>query len=445
MSVCLSWADFHDLAFNAMKSKCRDRCLLGIALALLWPAAGCHQYLVETPHLLRQQDPSQVYASCPPNCQTPTAAILYATDRAVDSGDDKNPVYGYGRANLLAFGVANVSLNPHPTWNELIDDSTKGKRSKDYEMKLASVNVAGQIKGRLDPEIIGEPSHVITKAVAEEIVHQRGRFCELLESRLAQSARKDVYIFVHGYNNTFEDGVFRAAEVWHFMGRVGVPISYSWPAGLGGLRGYAYDRESGEFTVSHLRHFIRMVAECPEVERVHIVAHSRGTDVTASALRELHLGYRAQGKSTQKELKLENLVLAAPDIDEEVFKQRFVAENLCTAARRTTIYVSNADRAIEAADIIFASRQRLGSLAIKDINPKMRQALANQPNVQLIECKLSNWSLNHSYVFSNPAALSDLILVLRDGRAPGAANGRPLNQPTEGVWELTDSYMAKAK
>lgn len=429
-----------------MNTRRRNQWLLQIALALL-PAAGCRQYLVDTPNLLRQQDPAQVYASCPPDCQTPSVPIIYATDRAVDSGGDKNPVYGYGRANTLAFGVANVSLNPHPSWKELIEASTQSTRSKDYELKLAAVSVTGQIKPHLDQISMSENGPLITKAVAEEIVQQRTQLHELLESRLAQSSRKDVYIFVHGYNNTFEDGVFRAAEVWHFMGRVGVPIAYSWPAGSGGLRGYAYDRESGEFTVSHLRHFIRTVAECPDVERVHLIAHSRGTDVTVSALRELHLGYVAQGKSTQKALKLENLVLAAPDIDEDVFRQRFIAENLLQAAKRTTIYVSNTDRAIEAADIIFASKQRLGALAIKDVSPKLRQTLSKLPHVQLIECKLtgSNWSLNHAYVFSNPAALSDLILVLRDGRAPGAQNGRPLNQPAEGIWELTDRYMAKTK
>jgi esterase/lipase superfamily enzyme len=428
-----------------MNMRRRDRWLLGIALGLALPAAGCHQYLVDTPHLLRQQDPAQVYAACPPNCQTPTAPIIYATDRAIDSGGVNNPVYGYGRTNTLAFGVANVSLNPHPTWAELIKDSTLPKRSKEYELKLAGVAETGHIKAHLDHLPIGENGPIITKALAQEIVQQRNMLNDLLESRLAQSSRKDVYIYIHGYNNTFEDAMFRAAEIWHFMGRVGVPIAYTWPAGLGGLRGYAYDRESGEFTVSHLRHFIRMVAECPEVERVHLIAHSRGTDVAVSALRELHLGYLAQGKSTQKELKLENLVLAAPDIDEDVFKQRFIAENLLNAAKRTTIYVSNTDRAIEAADIIFASKQRLGALAVKDVSPKLRQALAKLPHVQLIECKLSSWSLNHAYVFSNPAALSDLILVLRDGRAPGVQNGRPLHQPAEGIWELTDSYLANMK
>ena len=416
-----------------------------MALGLLAPIVGCHRYSVETPTLLQQQDSAQVYASCPLHYQTPDSPILYATDRAVESGGDKNPVYGYGRANSLAFGVANVSLNPHPTWKELIEDTTGPKRSKAYELKLAGVHETGHIKPHLDQVMVSERGLEITKAVAEEIVQQRSQLYDLLESRLAQSARKDVYIYVHGYNNSFENGVFRAAEIWHFMGRVGVPIAYSWPAGSGGLRGYAYDRESGEFTVSHLRHFIKTVAACPEVERVHLIAHSRGADVTISALRELHLSFLAQGKSTQKELKLENLVLAAPDIDEDVFKQRFVAENLLNAARRTTIYVSNSDRAIETADLIFHSRQRLGSLGIKDFSPKMRKALTKSPNVQFIECKLTTWAINHDYVFSHPAALSDLILVLRDSRPPGAQYGRPLHQPAEGIWELREDYLTKAK
>src|SRR5207248_6468071 len=128
---------------------------------------------------------------------------------------------------------------------------------------------------------------------------QQKNLHDLLRQRLAQSPQKDVFVFVHGVNNAFDDAVFRAAEVWHFMGRVGVPVAYSWPAGYGGIRGYAHDRESGEFSVTHLRHFIKMIADCPEVERVHLVAHSRGCDVTISALRELHIGFSAQGKSTQ--------------------------------------------------------------------------------------------------------------------------------------------------
>ena len=77
------------------------------------------------------------------------------------------------------------------------------------------------------------------------------------------------------------------AELWHFLGREGLPIIYTWPAGYPGIFGYTYDRESSEFTVFHLKQAIRWLAKLPEVENIHLLAHSRGTDVTVSAVREL--------------------------------------------------------------------------------------------------------------------------------------------------------------
>jgi pimeloyl-ACP methyl ester carboxylesterase len=355
------------------------------------------------------------------------------------------PTYGYGRSRRLAFGVASVAFDSRPSWKELIADSTRQQRKLDYGLRT---EVCQQL-GSFDPMLHQlEPAGSGIKLASHtesDWRKQQEKFQDTLAERLAQSPQKDVYIFVHGVDNSFEDAIFRAATVWHFMGRSGVPIVYSWPAGFGGIRGYAYDRESGEFTVFHLKYFLQMVASCPGVERVHLVAHSRGTDVTISALRELHIAYQAAGKDTQAELKLENLVLAAPDLDEDVFMQRFVAENLLRAARRTTIYASTSDCAIRLADVIFASRRRVGALGPRDFSPEVRAALAKLPNLQFVDCKVTHFSTSHDYVFAHPAALSDLILVLRDGRPPGAEHGRPLLQPVEGVWELHNDYPALPK
>ena len=311
-------------------------------------------------------------------------------------------------------------------------------------MKLARVQTDGEVQAPIEQAVLNGQGGTIVPATAFQDQAANARLHEIIRRQLAPTAHKDVFIFVHGFNCTFDDAVFRAAEVWHFMGRVGVPIAYSWPAGHGGLRGYPYDRESSEYTVTHLRQFIKAVAACPDVERVHLIAHSRGCDVAMSALRELNLEIAAQRKSTQRELKLENLVLAAPDVDEEVFLQRFVAENLLQAARRTTIYISASDAAIELSGAVFASR-RLGALGVKDFTPRLKESLAKMPKVQFIECHVSGLAESHNYVFTHPAALSDLILVLRDRRDPGAANGRPLRQPAEGVWELTDDYLARRR
>jgi esterase/lipase superfamily enzyme len=419
-------------------------CVRGLALAMVVAGAlapaGCHQPgLVATPNVLVRQDPEQVFASCPAAFQGPGMELLYATDRAAIE-TPQGSTYGHDRSRRLAFGVATVTVSPEKPWKVLIADSTRAERLADYELRPTGCRQLGSFDPLLHQVEPSENGVRMADAAVSNFGEQQQKLQGLLAERLAQAPDKDVYVFIHGVNNTFEDSLLRAAEVWHFLGRSGVPVVYSWPAGYGGIRGYAHDRESGEFTVFHLKYFLQMVAHCPGVERIHLVTHSRGADVAITALRELHIGYQAQGKDTQAELKLENLVLAAPDLDEDVFLQRFVAENLLRAARRTTIYTSPHDTAIELADLVFASKRRLGTLAPRDLSPKVRQALAKLPNLQLIECKVTNYSTSHDYVFAHPAALSDLILVLRDRRGPGAESGRPLLQPVEGVWELHNDY-----
>ena len=123
----------------------------------------------------------------------------------------------------------------------------------------------------LDPEVVAEREETLAQARQE------------LLRRLALTPRKEVYVFVHGVGNSFDDAVASVAEGWHFLGREGVPIAYTWPAGRGGLFFYAYDRESGEFTHFHFKQFMRVLTSIPEIEKIHVIAHSRGNDVVLSA------------------------------------------------------------------------------------------------------------------------------------------------------------------
>jgi esterase/lipase superfamily enzyme len=435
--------------------------LISVALA----SSGCQrQALVATPNILIDQDPERVFAACPTCSQVPSMDVLYATDRqGTESRDD--PTYSYVRDRRLAFGTATVALQPEPTsmqsiadlakalgpgvyipqqatWSQLIADSTRANRRTAYSLRTERCKQLGSfdlLLERIEPH--GNGVRLASEAVSD-FHRQQHAFHGMLTDRLDHTAQKDVYVFVHGVDNSFDDALFRAAEVWHFMGRAGVPVVYSWPAGFGGIRGYAYDRESSEFTVFHFKCFLQMLATCRGVERIHIVAHSRGTDVAISALRELNIAYVAAGKDTQAELKLENLVLAAPDLDEDVFMQRFVAENLLNTAHRTTIYTSTSDRMIGLSDLVFASKRRVGALGPRDFSPEVRKRLAKLPSLQFIDCKVTHFSTSHDYVFAHPAALSDLILVLRDRLPPGAP-GRPLLQPAEGIWEIHNDYAAR--
>ena len=276
----------------------------------------------------------------------------------------------------LAFGTAGVRPIPIRAGG-LINDSTRETHAR------LRTQARGRANGRLSRRSRLGETGVITQASTLHAMQQRERFQDSVRERLALTAQGCLRF--HSWLTTrLMTASSRPRCAFH--GRTGVPIAYSGPRGWAASR-LRYDRESSEFTVTHLRHFIRAIAECPDVERVHLVAHSRGCDALISALRELHIGYRAQDKITQQELKLENLVLAAPDVDEEIFMQRFVGENMLQVAKRTTIYASQHDKAIELADVVFASRRRLGMLSGRDFSPKMRHALAKYPNVQFIEYK----------------------------------------------------------
>ena len=118
-------------------------------------------------------------------------------------------------------------------------------------------------------------------------------------------------IFVHGVSNDFEDGVATLANLWHYSGRQSLPISYSWPAGNPGLLRYFRDVGAGEFSVFHVKEFLRLLASVPEVKRIDIVAHSRGNAVVTDALRELLIEARAGGHEPRDVLKTGILVMAA--------------------------------------------------------------------------------------------------------------------------------------
>ncbi len=220
-----------------------------------------------------------------------------------------------------------------------------------------------------------------------------------------------------------------------------MPIVYTWPAGHPGLlRGYNYDRESGEFTIYHLKQFLTALASCPDLQKIHVVAHSRGTDVFLTALRELHIKFKAAGQDTRSRLKLGNVVLAAADLDWQVTNQRIAAERLGVVPERFTIYLNQKDRAIGFAEWLFASVQRVGQLTEGDLSEAQRTAIGQMAQLNVVDVNVKTDFSGHGYFISNPAVLSDLILLLRDNRAPGAENGRSLPRHKHGFWRPHDGY-----
>lgn len=434
-----------------------------IGLSLLAGQQGCQERLIATPYVSRNAAAAEVLNGLSPDLQTPAIPVLYVTDRLKIESDERGVRYGHGRSRSAAFGEALVSLSPEPTWEELVRVSTSGKREREFDLRVSRTTELGSFQPLPSLYVPRDGRIARNPIAAQKYESEFAAFQSILRRWLLRTDRKEVMVFVHGFANRFDDAVLRLAQAWHMGGRQGVPIVYTWPAGSGGPLGYAYDRESGEFTILHFKVLLLMLAATPEVERVHIISHSRGTDVAFTALRELNAELRGltgvsiasslfpsraaptpedgsiPGPMAWELLKLETWILAAPDLDFDVFVQRYFGENLLRVANRTIVYFSRQDAALDWARWLFASRRRLGELDAEDIPAESRPLLAQVSQLQLINARVTGAS-SHSYVLQHPSALSDVIIALRENAPPGSPR-RPLGAAYEGVWLLTNDYM----
>ena len=125
---------------------------------------------------------------------------------------------------------------------------------------------------------------------------------------------------MHGYANTFADAGLNMGELCHFLGREFVCAVFSWPAGGSKtvLLGYYVDRQSGEFATEDLKKTIRVIADTPGLEQIHLLAHSRGTDLLATAVSDLSVEAYITQTTLARRFKLGNIVLIAPDLDIDV-------------------------------------------------------------------------------------------------------------------------------
>lgn len=415
------------------------------AIAILAAVAltGCAgRPLMPTPNLYHGAEEDTIYPGIPAEHKSNTVDLLYVTDRKPEVDDNGQLFYRYGRSPSVAFGSAIVVIGGNMTWEALVSQSVVAERKQRLKLEIGAVTELGRFPETPHPAVLIDEVIQRDPAVIEQAREVEAALHAELARRLAASKKKEVVIFIHGYNNDFDDAAFTLAELWHFLGREHVPILYTWPAGRGGLKGYAYDRESGEFTIFHLKNFLKSLAAAAEVEKVHVIAHSRGTDVATSAIREVFLEAEAQGLDVRAHFKIQNLVLVAPDMDFEVVLQRIAAENMGVGngLGQITIYTSQKDKAIGIAERLFGSLKRLGRLQASDFTTMQVESLKQISDLKLVEVQGKSDRFGHGYFHSSPAASSDLILVIRYDKLPGAEHGRPMQPKGVNFWVIDEDY-----
>src|SRR5581483_11708627 len=243
--------------------------------------------------------------------------------------------------------------------------------------------------------------HIVLLDVTEQSEQQ---FYSELAARVQASPEKEAFVFVHGFDNTFEEAAWRTAQLFYDLQFKGAPIMYSWPS-HGSLLHYSADEDTTEWSAPHLQRFLEAVAANSHATTVHLIAHSMGNRVLTRAL----VGIAAHQGAVLPMFK--QIFLAAPDIGVDVFRQ--LAATFPSTATHVTLYGSAKDKAL------LLSQKIHQGVRVGDSTP-----ICVLPNIDTVDASAVDTSLiGHAYYGDNTSIISDMITAMRSGAPPGQRSG----------------------
>ena len=149
---------------------------------------------------------------------------------------------------------------------------------------------------------------------------------------------RTILVYLHGFNTSFEEAALRAAQIGFDLKIPGATAFYSWPS-MADVKGYPADIARVEASERQIADFLTALANESGATRVHVIAHSMGNRGFARAIARITSHAAVVGN-----VRFGQILLAAPDIDVDLFNQLAVAYPLISD--RTTMYVSAKDRAL---------------------------------------------------------------------------------------------------
>jgi esterase/lipase superfamily enzyme len=223
-----------------------------------------------------------------------------------------------------------------------------------------------------------------------------------MQQQIAKTKGKKAFIFVHGFNVSFDEAAQRTAQMAFDLNFDGVPVFYSWPSN-GQLFKYQSDREMAEQSKIKLEEFLRNFFATSNADQVYLISHSMGGEVLTGALVPIIKN------DPNIKTKLKEIILAAPDINTDVFKKD-IAPVMTSMNKPITLYVSTGDSALKIS---------------KEINQSNRLGLPSKDGVFLyngidtIDMTTIDTSLiGHSYYGDRLPVIQDLKEIMNDDRRP---------------------------
>ena len=306
-----------------------------------------------------------------PNEGFSTVKIYYATDRARSGSELPNDFYS-GHRGEVEYGTATVSIPDH---------HRPGKIEKPSIWTFDF---------REDPQ-----RHIVLSS----IVAQAGDavFAEM-QDHIRQTGKAEAFVFVHGFNVSFQEAAKRTAQMAYDMNFEGLPILYSWPS-RASMFSYIADTAVVNLSGRRLSRFLEDVVSRSGATRIHLIAHSMGNRAMTDALELFALRYKGPMPA------FDQVLFTAPDLDAGLFAE--MVHTIRPAARRITLYASNKNWALAVSRKLHGDSPRAGEGGASILEA------AGVDSIDMTE--IGDDMLKHSYYANNPSALTDILsLFWRD-------------------------------
>lgn len=232
----------------------------------------------------------------------------------------------------------------------------------------------------------------------------KAEFLKLARERLAASARfKDhAIVFVHGYNTSFDNAVYRTAQISYDLKFDGAAFLYSWPSG-GAVASYTYDRESATAAHPYMREFLELVVKESGAKTISIIAHSMGNQPLLEVLKDMR-------SSTPEGVVISQIILAAPDVDADTFTN--LARRISGLAKGITLYAAANDRALT------ISRNFWQNPRAGDVPATGPVIVPGVDTIDVTGASTDVFALNHSGYAQNTEVLEDIGRLILNGLRP---------------------------
>jgi esterase/lipase superfamily enzyme len=247
----------------------------------------------------------------------------------------------------------------------------------------------------------GRPTDPALIEIDDEVFGERAaeRVLEAVRERQAAARhfREQIFVYVHGYNNSFKASAQRAAMLVLDMALDCPACVFSWPSRTG-LAGYIADRDEADDGVKDFVEQLEAMAERLPGSTVHIVAHSTGCQLVLRAIEVLS----CDPKRAPTRVKIGEVVFAHADVG--AARLRRVMEEKANLEFRLTSYFSRTDLAMLASDLLRLESTRVG-----------RQPV-NIPGVECIDISALGrlFGLNHDVYATSTVVVEDLKRLLRE-------------------------------